>query len=55
MSFNCDGTKLAVAGSVFLEEGTGAQGRENGIWIKSGMLEDCKVSIPFLSGEYADG
>lgn len=47
LSFNCDGTRLAVAGSIFLEEGTPGKDRQNGIWIKSGMVEDCKVSLYF--------
>lgn len=45
LSFNCDGTRLAVAGSVFLEEGTPGKDRQNGIWIKSGMMEDAKPKV----------
>lgn len=43
LSFNCDGTKLAVAGSSFLEEGTSKEGMINALWIRDGVLAECKV------------
>lgn len=49
LSFNCDGTKLAIAGSSFLEEGTSKEGMQNALWIRDGVANECKVSSSQLT------